>query len=75
MWYNLEKRMVDFMSKYTGYTDRQNKATQKYIKENLEQISFRVPIGKKDEYKAFAEAQGKSLTALIVELLEREMGK
>ena len=61
------------MSKYTGYTDRQNKATQKYIKENLEQISFRVPIGKKDIYKEFAESQGKSLTSLIVELLEREI--
>ena len=63
------------MSKYTGYTDRQNKATQKYIKENLEQISFRVPKGKKEEYKAFAESRGLSLTALIVQLIEREMGK
>ena len=63
------------MSKYTGYTDRQNKATQKYIKENLEQISFRVPKGKKDEYKEFAESRGLSLTALIVQLIEREMQK
>ena len=75
LWYNLEKRMVDFMSKYTGYTDRQNKATQKYQKENLEQVRFWVPIGKKDEYKAFAESRGMSLTALIVELLEKEMRK
>ena len=63
------------MGKYTGYTDKQNKATQKYIKENLEQVRFWVSKGKKDEYKAFAESQGKSLTALIVELIEREMGK
>ena len=61
------------MSKYTGYTDKQNKATQKYQKENLEQVRFWVPIGKKDEYKAFAEAQGISLTALIVKLIEDEM--
>ena len=61
------------MSKYTGYTESGKRATMKYIKENLEQISFRVPKGKKDEYKDFAESQGKSLTALIVELLEREM--
>ena len=65
--------MVDIMSKYTGYTDRQNKATQKYIKENLEQISFRVPRGKKDEYKTFAESQGMSLTALIVKLIDDAM--
>ena len=63
------------MGKYTGYTDKQNKATQKYIKENLEQVRFWVSKGKKDEYKNFAESQGKSLTALIVELLEKEMGK
>ena len=62
------------MSKYTGYTDKQNKATQKYIKENLEQVRFWVAKGKKDEYKAFAESRGKSLTALFVELIEREMG-
>ena len=63
------------MSKYTGYTDKQNKATQKYIKENLEQVRFWVTKGKKDEYKAFADSRGKSLTALIVELLEKEMQK
>ena len=61
------------MGKYTGYTDKQNKATQKYIKENLEQVRFWVNKGKKDEYKAFADSRGKSLTALIVELIEREM--
>ena len=60
------------MSKYTGYTDKQNKATQKYIKENLEQISFRVAKGKKEEYQAQAAAKGKSLTAYIVELIERD---
>ena len=61
------------MSKYTGYTDKQNKATQKYIKENLEQVRFWVSKGKKDEYKAFAESRGMSLTALIVKLIEEEM--
>ena len=63
------------MSKYTGYTDKQNKATQKYKKEHRDRIALEVPKGKKDEYKAFAESQGKSLTALIVELLEKEMEK
>lgn len=63
------------MSKYTGYTDRQNKATQKYQKENLEQVRFWVTKGKKEEYKKFAESRGLSLTALIVQLIEREMGK
>ena len=61
------------MSKYTGYTDSQNKATQKYKKEHRDRIALEVPKGKKDEYKAFAESRGLSLTALIVKLIEDEM--
>lgn len=62
------------MSKYTGYTDKQNKATQKYKKEHCGRIVIDVRKEKKAEYKAFAESRGKSLTALFVELIEREMG-
>ena len=47
----------------------------KYQQNNLEQVRFWVAKGEKDKYKAFAESQGKSLTALIVELLEGEMKK
>ena len=61
------------MSKYEGYNESRKKASMKYQQNNLEQVRFWVPIGKKDEYKAFAESQGKSLTALFVELIEREM--
>lgn len=60
------------MSVYKGYTDNQNKATQKYIKENLEQISFRVKKGKKDEYKEKAASKGLSLTAYIMKLIEED---
>ena len=63
------------MSKYTGYNESGKNASMKYRKKAIERIAVDVPKGKKDEYKAFAEAQGKSLTALIVELLEKEMGK
>lgn len=63
------------MSTYKGYTQAQNKATQKYQKEHLEQVNIKLPKGKRDEYKAFAESQGKSLAGLIVELIEREMQK
>jgi len=63
------------MSKYTGYTESGKKATMKYKKEHCGRIVVDVRKEKKEEYKAFAESQGKSLTALIVELLETEMGK
>lgn len=53
------------------YTTAQNKATQKYIKNNYDNIVVRVPKGKRDEYKAHAEAMGKSLNQLIVDSLEK----
>ena len=60
---------------YKGYTQAQNRATQKYIKENLEQISIRVPKGKRQIYKDFAESRGQSLAGLIMGLIESEMEK
>lgn len=40
------------------YSEAQNKATQKYIKENLEEIKFRVRKGEKDKYRVAAEKSG-----------------
>ncbi|MCQ2549933.1 MAG: hypothetical protein MJ134_07820 [Lachnospiraceae bacterium] len=55
------------------YTENQNKATQKYIKNNYDQISIRIQKGKRDVYKAHAERLGKSLNQLVVELLETSL--
>lgn len=55
------------------YNESSKKATLKYIKENLEEVRFRVKKGEKDRYKAHAENRGKSLTSLIVDLLERDI--
>ena len=55
------------------YNESSKRATLKYIKENLEEVRFRVKKGEKDRYKAHAEKRGKSLTALIVDLLERDI--
>ena len=55
------------------YNESSKRATLKYIKENLEEVRFRVKKGVKDRYKAHAEKRGKSLTALIVDLLERDI--
>jgi len=57
---------------YKGYTQAQNKATQKYQKENMDQIAIRVPKGKREEYKALADSKHMSLASLIVSLLEQE---
>ena len=56
-----------------AYSDEQKKATAKYMKNKLDDIKVRVPKGKREVYKAHAERQGKSLNALIIELLEKDM--
>lgn len=54
-------------------TKAQQKATSKYISKAYDQVSLRVPKGKREIYKAHAERKGKSLNALIIELLEKDM--
>ena len=49
------------------YTEAQKKATAKYMKNNLEDIKVRVPKGKREIYKAYAESKGKSLNDFIIE--------
>lgn len=53
-------------------SESRKKANDKYF-EKFDDIKVRVPKGKKEEYKAFAEKQGVSLNGLIVELMERAM--
>ena len=48
------------------------KAVAKYHAK-LDEIKVRVPKGQRERYKQYAESQGKSLNALIIELLERDM--
>ena len=55
------------------YSTSQNKATQKYIKNNYEEIKIRVPKGKKDQYKELASKKGLSLNSFVVDLLEQSL--
>ena len=49
-----------------AYSQAQNKATQKYQSENLEQLSIRVAIGCKAALKAEADEKGQSVAQYIV---------
>lgn len=51
----------------------QQKATSKYISKAYDQVSLRIPKGKREVYKAHAERKNKSLNALIIELLDKDM--
>ena len=58
-----------------AYTDASNKAVQKYISKNYDQISIRIPKGDREKYKRFAESKGKSLNAFIIQLLNDAMNR
>lgn len=55
------------------YTEAQKRATEKYKAASRDKLTLDVPKGTKDRYKAHAEKRGKSLTSLIVDLLERDI--
>lgn len=56
------------------YYDEKSKArTMRYMAENRDRLTTWVKKGDKDRYKAHAAAQGKSLNALIIDLLERDI--
>ena len=61
------------MSEYKGYDEKSKERTMRYMKEKRDRIVVGVPKGDKARYKAHADSKGKSLNALIVELLENDI--
>ena len=57
-----------------AYTDAQNKATQKYIKQNLEEIRFRVKKGQKALLQRAAKEAGQSMAQYIVQAINDRAG-
>lgn len=57
------------------YTQAQNKATQKYIKNTYDNITIRVPKGSRDIYKDHAASKGISLNQLVINLIEADIAK
>lgn len=57
----------------------QQKAVNKYVKENYDRINVNMPKGRKEAVKAHAETQGESLNAFInraiLETMERDAVK
>lgn len=52
------------------YTQAQNRATQKYVKEHCERVYITLPKGIKDRWKGAADAAGESLTEYIRNAVE-----
>ena len=56
-------------------SEAQKKATAKWQKEKVEEIKFRVPIGKKDIIKAHAENHGESVNAFLLRAAEETIAR
>jgi len=52
----------------------QQKAVNKYMKANYDEIKLRIPKGQKEVVQAYAQKQGESVNALIWRLLRDAMG-
>lgn len=55
------------------YNEKAKERTMRYMKEKRDKLTLNLPLGDKERYKAHAESKGLSLTALIVELIEKDM--
>ena len=51
----------------------QQKAVNKYVKENYDRVNVNMPKGQKDKAKAHAEAHGESLNAFINRAINEAM--
>lgn len=63
-----------FGGEYMPASKAQQKAVNKYMKANYDEIKVRVPKGAKEEIQAFALKQGDSVNGLIWKLLQEAMG-
>ncbi len=55
------------------YDEKSKIRTMKYMKEKRDKLTLNLPLGDKEKYRQYAQSKGKSLTGLIVELLEKDM--
>lgn len=55
------------------YDEKAKIRNDRYKKSKREKVSLDVPKGTKEKYKAYAASKGMSMTALMTQLMEREM--
>ncbi len=55
------------------YDDKSKERTMKYMKENRDKLTLNLPRGDKERYREHARNRGKSLTGLIVDLIEKDI--
>lgn len=65
--------MPEEIKKARGYSQAQNKATQKYVKEHYDSFIVRMPKGKKEKIKAYAESKDESLNGFVNRAIDEAM--
>ena len=58
---------------YVAYNQKQKEYTMNYMKENLDEIKFRVPKGQKAIIREHAEQHGEKLTPFIIRAINETM--
>lgn len=56
-----------------AYDEKAKERTIRYMNEKRDKLTLNLPKGDKERYKAHAESKGVSLTALIVDLIEKDI--
>ena len=56
-----------------AYNEKAKERTMRYLKEKRDKLTLNLPSGDKERYKVHAEKRNKSLTSLIVDLLEQDI--
>ena len=58
-----------------AYDEKAKERTIRYMRERRDKLTLNLPLGDKERYKSHADRKGKSLTGLIVELIEEDIKK
>ena len=58
-----------------SYNEKAKARTMRYMKEKRDRIVVGVPKGDKERYSNHAQSKGKSLNALIIDLIEEDIKK
>ncbi len=58
-----------------AYNQKQKEYTMNYMKENLDEIKFRVPKGQKAVIREHAEKRGEKLTPFIIRAITETMDR
>lgn len=63
------------MSEEPKVSKAQQKAVNKYVKNNYDRINVTFPKGQKAEIKAYAESHGESVNAFIVRAVNKAINR